>query len=62
MKYNLKNEREASLLVIHLTNEAGTFSKSTNLSKYCAKRFQDQIMDLLKPFNKALNKGKNDTW
>ena len=43
---------------MHITTEAGTFSKSTNIQKYCSKRFAEQAIELIKPFNKS----KNDSW
>ena len=54
-----KNQREPNLLVIHITNEAGTFSKSTSINKCCAKRFKAQCLELISGFNKASNK---DDW
>jgi hypothetical protein len=55
----IKNQREPSLLVVHITNEAGTFSKSTSINKCCAKRFKAQSLELINGFNKATSK---DDW
>lgn len=45
----------ANLLVVYITNGHGHFSKSINLTKYCAKKFTEQALIVLKPFNKANN-------
>lgn len=50
------NQREANNLVVHLTNEAGTFSKTTSINKYCAKHFADKVLELISAFNKHSNK------
>ncbi len=50
------NQREANNLVVHLTNEAGTFSKTTSIHKYCAKHFSEKVFELLSAFNKHSNK------
>jgi len=56
----LRNNREANLLIVHVTNQAGTFSKSTSITKYCAKKFVEQSMELLKAFNKSSK--YDETW
>ncbi|CAF0854622.1 unnamed protein product [Brachionus calyciflorus] len=55
------NNRDPTLLVLHITNEAGTFSKSTSISpgKYTAHHFVTQVLDALNGYNKSKTK---DDW
>lgn len=55
------NNREPTLLVLHVTNEAGTFSKSSqiNTSRYTASFFVSCALEALSGYNKSKNK---DDW
>lgn len=52
------NNREPTLLVLHVTNEAGTFSKSSqiNTSRYNANFFVSLALESLNGYNKSKNK------
>ena len=56
---NKKNQREAKSLVIHVTNKAGSFSKTTHITKYCKIQFAELSMEAPKAFNKSL---KSEIW
>lgn len=57
----IKNQRDATLLVVQIANEAGSFSKSAALATggYCSKKLTGQIMEMLQGFNKSKIK---DQW
>lgn len=56
--FKFKNQREPTVLVVHITNEAGTFSKqtATNMSKCEAKKLKALALELMSGFNRASNK------
>jgi hypothetical protein len=55
-----QNKREATSLVIHITNEVGTFSKTTSLSNYKSSYIKQKAFELLKTFNKS--KTNDNKW
>ena len=50
-----QNKRTANLLIVTVSNTDGHFSKSSNLATYCAKKFTEQSLSLIKSFNKTNN-------
>lgn len=54
-----RNQRDASQLVINISNAAGSFSKTTHITKVCKVHFTEQAMEALKLFNKG---NKPEVW
>lgn len=48
-----KNEREPTLLVLMVTNEVGSFSKSTQINEINGKHFLEKTLALINNFNKS---------